>query len=185
MYRNPLAQSIAAATLLLSVPSYASTDLFFSEYIEGSSYNKALEVANNTGESVDLSNYSIDVYSNGSPTASASYELSGNLAAGSVFIFAHSSADEAILDLADQTTGATTIPNGDDAVALVNNGELVDVIGQIGFDPGSQWGSGLTSTKDNTLRRKSDITNGDSNGADLFDPAVEWDGFDNNTFDGL
>ena len=184
MYRKPLAQSIAAATLLLSLPSYASTDLFFSEYIEGSSFNKAFEIANNTGDAVDLSTYSINVYSNGSPDVSASYDLSGNLASGSVFVFAHSNADPLILDLADQTTGGN-MPNGDDAVALVNNGELIDVIGQIGFDPGSRWGSDLSSTQNNTLRRKSSVVDGDTNGADVFDPALEWDGFGNDVFDGL
>ena len=62
---------------------------------------------------------------------------------------------------------------------------MLDVIGQIGSDPGSQWGTGLTSTADNTLRRKADICAGDPVGSDAFDPAVEWDGFANDTFDGL
>ena len=33
----------------------ATSDLLFSEYIEGSSFNKALEIYNGTGASVDLS----------------------------------------------------------------------------------------------------------------------------------
>jgi hypothetical protein len=47
------------------------------------------------------------------------------------------------------------------------------VIGQIGFDPGSEWGSGLTSTADNTLRRKPSIEAGDPNGTDAFDPSIQ------------
>ena len=39
------------------------------------------------------------------------------------------------------------------------------MIGQVGFDPGTEWGTGLTSTADNTLRRKTAITAGDTNGA--------------------
>ena len=62
---------------------------------------------------------------------------------------------------------------------------LIDVVGQIGFDPGTEWGSGLTSTADNTLRRKVAIQAGDTNGADAFDPAAQWDGFATDTFDGL
>ena len=59
------------------------------------------------------------------------------------------------------------------------------MIGQIGFDPGTEWGTGLTSTADNTLRRKATVSGGDTNGSDVFDPAIEWDGFATDTFDGL
>ena len=59
------------------------------------------------------------------------------------------------------------------------------MIGQIGVDPGTEWGTGLTSTADNTLRRKASVEAGDANGSDAFDPAVEWDGFATDTFDGL
>jgi predicted extracellular nuclease len=61
----------------------------------------------------------------------------------------------------------------------------VDVIGQVGYDPGSQWGSGDTSTADNTIRRKSTICAGDTNPSDAFDPALEWDGYPLHTWDGL
>ena len=54
---------------------------------------------------------------------------------------------------------------------------MLDSIGQVGVDPGTEWGTGLTSTADNTLRRKATVTAGDPNGADAFDPAAEWDGF--------
>ena len=60
-----------------------------------------------------------------------------------------------------------------------------DVFGQIGVDPGSSWGSGSTSAKDNTLRRKDGICQGDNNGFNHFDPVNEWDGFDKDTFDDL
>lgn len=62
---------------------------------------------------------------------------------------------------------------------------LVDAIGEVDFDPGSQWGSGLTSTKDNTIRRMNNVCAGDDQPLDPFDPAGEWDGFANNTFGGL
>jgi hypothetical protein len=62
---------------------------------------------------------------------------------------------------------------------------VIDSIGQQGVDPGTEWGTGLTSTMDNTLRRKPTIEAGDTNPTDAFDPAAEWDGFANDTFDGL
>jgi len=58
----------------------AATELFFSEYIEGSGFNKALEIYNGTGAPVDLGagNYVLQLYSNGSPTVSQSVNLTGS-----------------------------------------------------------------------------------------------------------
>ena len=57
--------------------------------------------------------------------------------------------------------------------------------GQIGTDPGAEWGTGLTSTSDNTLRRKATICAGDTNGGNAFDPALQWDGYAVDTFGGF
>ena len=62
---------------------------------------------------------------------------------------------------------------------------ILDVIGQVGFDPGTEWGTGLASTADNTLRRKTSISAGDANGSDAFDPSTEWDGYANDDISGL
>ncbi|MHC4177143.1 MAG: endonuclease/exonuclease/phosphatase family protein, partial [Planctomycetota bacterium] len=68
---------------------------------------------------------------------------------------------------------------------VLNEETAVDAIGQVGFDPGSEWGAGDTSTQNNTIRRKDTVCQGDTDETDAFDPAVEWDGFLQNTFDGL
>jgi hypothetical protein len=164
----------------------ASSELFFSEYIEGSSNNKALEIHNGTGASIDLAaeGYSVQMCFNGNATCTLTIALTGTVAAGDVYVLAQSSASATILAQADQTNGSGWF-NGDDAVLLRHDGALIDSIGVRGFDPGSEWGSGLTSTADNTLRRKSSISAGDTNDVDAFDPAVEWDGFATDTFDGL
>lgn len=167
-----------------------SQDLFISEYIEGSSNNKAIEIYNGTGTAVDLAalGYKLVLYSNGSSSPSQIINLTGVLAAGDVFVLAHASAGQAILDVADQTTGIG-LYNGDDVVALAKGPDnaltLVDVIGQIGVRPNPEWGSGTASTLDNTLRRQASVTDGDTNGSDTFDPAAQWEGFASNTFDGL
>ena len=101
-----------------------------------------------------------------------------------VYVVAQASADPAILAVADQTNAAGWF-NGNDAVVLRKGTTVLDVIGQVGVDPGTEWGTGLTSTGDNTLRRKPTIVAGDTNGSDAFDPATEWDGFVADTFDGL
>ena len=172
----------AWSTALAATPS----ELFFSEYIEGSSNNKALEIYNGTGATIDLAagGYNVQMYFNGSASASLTINLTGVVAPGDVFVLAQSSANATILAQADQTNGAGWF-NGDDAVVLRKGTTVIDAIGQIGFDPGSEWGSGLTSTADNTLRRKATICAGDPNGSDVFDPSVEWEGFATDTFDGL
>ena len=59
------------------------------------------------------------------------------------------------------------------------------MIGQIGFDPGTEWGTGVNSTADNTLRRGAATCVGDSDGTNAFDPSVGWTGFATDTADGL
>ena len=172
------------------LPVAASANgLFFSEYIEGSSNNKALELFNATGSSIDLAagNYQIWVFFNGGTTATQQWALTGTIASMGTYVVANSSAGAAILNVADQTTGSIWY-NGDDAVALLTVGAdttMIDVIGQIGFDPGSEWGTGLQSTADNTLRRNPGVCDGDPDGSNVFDPSVEWTGFATDTFDGL
>ena len=180
--------SLLAAGLLLAPTARADAiaELFFSEYIEGSSNNKALEIFNGTSAAVDLAagGYAVQMYFNGNTVAGLTLALLGTLAPGDVFVLAHASANATILLQADQLSGSTFF-NGDDAIALVHGGAIVDVIGQIGLDPGAEWGAGLTSTADNTLRRKGSVTNGDPDGADPFDPAIAWEGFAVDTVDGL
>lgn len=179
-------------TMLLTVPPLQSvradtpTDLFFSEYVEGSGNNKALEIYNGTGATIDLSAdaYNIQFYFNGSITAGLTINLTGTVADGDVYVVAHSSADASILAQADITSGAGFF-NGDDAIVLRKGTTVIDVIGQIGFDPGTEWGAGLISTADNTIRRVDTVCAGDTNSTDVFDPSIEWEGFGTNTFDGL
>jgi len=181
------AATLATTAALVGVPGIATaapTDLLISEYVEGTSNNKAVEIYNGTGMSVNLSGYQLEVYFNGATTAGFTAPLSGSLADGDVFVFAHSGANAAILAHADATTGSG-LWNGDDAVVLRRSGAVVDSLGQVGADPGSEWGSGLTSTADNTLRRKPTVTSGDTDVSDAFDPADEWDGFAADTVDGL
>jgi hypothetical protein len=188
MLKGLLRLGVAAVALAAPATAFAATptELFFSEYIEGSSNNKALEIYNGTPFTVNLGlqGYSVQMFFNGSSSALTTVNLAGSVAPGDVYVLAQSSAAAAILNQADQTSSASWY-NGDDAVVLRKGTQIVDVIGQIGFDPGTEWGTGLTSTADNTLRRKDAITAGDTNGADVFDPALEWSGFATDTFGGL
>lgn len=174
----------ALAGLCVAGNGLCATDLMISEYIEGSSNNKAVELYNGTDHAIDLAAYELAVYFNGSTTAGLTLNLTGSVAPGDVYVVAHSSAAEAVLNQADFTTGAGLF-NGDDAIALMNGGAVIDSLGQVGFDPGSEWGSGDTSTQNNTLRRLASIDAGDTDPTDTFDPAVQWAGFANDSFDDL
>jgi predicted extracellular nuclease len=162
----------------------AAGDLFISEYVEGSSNNKSIEIYNGTGATVDLAGYSLQGYSNGSATPQSPITLVGTVASGDVHVVANTSASEPLKAVADQLSGSVNF-NGNDVVTLRKGTDLLDVVGQIGSDPGTEWGTGLTSTADNTLRRKDTVCVGDTDGSNAFDPATEWDGFAVDTFGGL
>lgn len=138
-----------------------SSDLFFTEYIEGSSYNKAIEIYNGTDASVDLSAYSLEL----SNTAGA-ITLAGTLAVGDVFVVANPSASQSILSEADQQDSGMAF-NGDDSITLKKNGTVIDIIGTAGTSFG----------QDTTLVRKVDITEG-SNSYN----STEWNTYSKDTF---
>lgn len=180
-----LTRGALCAAALASLSAHA--DIYFSEYIEGSSNNKALELYNSGDSAVNLAGYKIEAYFNGGTTANTSFtiNLSGTIPAKGVFVVAPTNANSTILGKANQTFGTAWF-NGDDAIVLKNSGGvIIDSFGQIGFDPGTEWGSGLASTADNTLRRKASVTTGDTNTADVFDPSAQWDGFATDSFDDL
>ncbi|MCU1537469.1 MAG: hypothetical protein JWP82_1820 [Humibacillus sp.] len=190
--RGRVAGATAAAMVLGLVPfvaaaptaSAAPGELFISEYVEGSSNNKAIEIFNGTGATVDLSAYDVQVFANGASTANTTTKLLGSVAAGDVFVYANTNANAAIVAASDQRSGNANW-NGNDAIVLRKGGAVIDSIGQVGFDPGAEWGTGLTSTADNTLRRKSSVQAGDTVADDAFDPSVQWDGFAVDTVSGL
>ncbi|GAA4404580.1 hypothetical protein GCM10023168_17460 [Fodinibacter luteus] len=184
--------ALAVVTPVALVPTAAQAaagDLFLSEYIEGSSSSsssKALEIYNGTGSAIDLaaSSYSIQMFSNANTTAGVTINLTGTVAANDVYVVAQSASVSAVLEQADQTNGSGWY-NGNDTVVLRKGTVVLDSIGQIASNPTTEWGSGLTSTADNTLRRKSTICVGDTDPTNAFDPAIEWDGYAADTFGGL
>lgn len=164
-------------------PTPSPNELFFSEYIEGSNVNKALEIYNPTSSPIDLAanGYKVQIYFNGNTNPNVTINLIGVVNSNDVFVLAEKNAHTDILNQADQTD-ASSWYNGDDTIVLMRNTVIIDVIGQIGFDPGSQWGEGLVSTQDNTLVRKCFITKGDTDGTDPFNLTAEWDGYPEDDF---
>lgn len=182
-----------SVTITVTEPPVIDTNctLIISEYIEGSSNNKAIELYNGTGASIDLAagQYMLQHYNNGSATPSYTLGMTGVVASGSTFVIANASANSAITSLADLVTSSQVMTfNGDDAIVLRKDGSsgpVIDAIGQTGVDPGVEWGSDLTSTADNTIRRRYEYGVGRTNTTQSFDPSIEWEGFAVDTFDGL
>jgi uncharacterized protein len=163
-------------------------ELFISEYVEGSATNQAIEIFNptDTPMSLSASGYRLEFYGDGSTAVTGGVLLIGVIQPGGTWVVVPTDASDALKAKANQTFNTSAFWfDGNDAVALTHSGSAIDIIGQIGFDPGEEWGSGLTGTRDHTLRRKAGITAGDTDGTDAFDPSVEWDGFPMDTFDGF
>lgn len=194
-------------TSLLSINLIAQdcSDLFISEYVEGSSNNKAIEIYNPTSSTIDLSAYKIVRYANGSNSGSDDMTLSGTLNPYSTWVITNSdtlSSNEfgyieiELYNMADQLAPVYPSPlymNGNDAIGLTKNGELIDLVGKIGEDPGDAWTDDVTAgftdanggswwTKNHTLVRKASVKKGVSTSPILFDPTAEWDSLSINTW---
>lgn len=191
-------------------------DLFFSEYVEGTGNNKALEVFNPTALTVDLSKYVLARYVNGSMNVDT-VGLAGMLQPGDTYVVvidkrdpagtgSNIQADPALQAVADtflcpdQNINPTMYFNGNDAMALrKRTGELVDLIGKIGENPGFGWTDdslcsagafsslcGATAwTTNHTMVRKFSVTAGIKMNPSWFDVTRQWDTLPVNTFDSL
>ncbi|MEO8591089.1 MAG: lamin tail domain-containing protein [Flavobacteriales bacterium] len=207
MRRTLLLLSVTAAPLFLAAQC---SDIFFSEYCEGSSQNKALELYNPTQSTIDLSQYVIKRYSNGSFTASESLTLSGSIPASHTIVVTNGQLDSAggfgfcdtvLYNLGQlHCTGVYPTPmyyNGDDAITLeLLNGTIVDLIGEVGVDPGGAWTDDATAnytdgnggswwTANHTLVRKHTVEQGVTANPSPFNVTLEWDSLPNNTWTGL
>ncbi len=162
----------------------SATDLLFSEYIEGSSNNKALEIYNGTGADVSLDAYTVVLYSNANTDPGNTASLSGTLTDGDVFVIANASADPAILAESDMESTVNYF-NGNDCLVLYKDydsetktGTVVDSIGKIGGN--IYYEANGVDLLDNTLTRKTLV--GDTDPTDDYDPSLDWESHDNNDF---
>ena len=151
----------------------ASTELFISEYVEGSLNNKVIEIANFTGASISLSSYTLARNTNSGTSWGSALQLTGTIPDQDVFVIARGDASAAAQAQADQLSSADAMSfNGDDPVGLFKNGSLIDLFGNYN-------GSNPYSNK--TYRRKSTVAGPTTN----FNVTNEWDEYPQDTFDGL
>jgi len=209
--------------LLLSVLAIATagfafsqcSDLFFSEYVEGSGNNNGLEIYNPTQNTIDLSGYVVKRYSNGSGAVTESLALSGMLVSGDVVVVINGQTDSVWVDppgywsvpidpafyakgdIFDVDYPAPMYFNGDDAITLeTTSGGIVDIFGKVGEDPGSAWTDDATAgytdanggtwwTKRQTLVRKKTVMDGTIMNPVAFNATLEWDSLPDDTWDSL
>ena len=151
----------------------SSNDLFISEYVEGLSYNKAIEIANFTGNSINLSNYSIARDRNSLGEFNPALQLTGTLVSGNVHVIVNTQAYQETLDRSNQTSDTDAISfNGDDPVGLFKDGILIDIFGNFG---------GENAFQNKTYRRKASV-NGSTT---TFDLVGEWDEYETNNITDL
>ena len=134
-----------------------ATDLIISEYVEGSGNNKAIELYNGTGSSINLSNYSLKKQVNGDGEFVNELTLSGTLANGDTYVIVSNAgttnlADSNFVNL--ETNSQALSFNGNDAVALYKNSERtqtqIDVVGVV--DQTADWGKDVTLVRNSSVK---------------------------------
>ncbi|MBP6987208.1 MAG: lamin tail domain-containing protein, partial [Ferruginibacter sp.] len=188
-------QSIAVAPSTFNCTNLApnASDLLISEYVEGSSNNKAIEIYNGTGAAVNLQDYALRIFTNGASSPSNGIILPNfSLANGATYVIVNNGAG--IITTYNLISATVINFNGDDALALVKNptttttgGTFVDIFGRIGEDPGTAWVNLPNTTLDATLRRKSTVINGVNTNPGASFPTLlsEWEVFAQNNISGL
>lgn len=195
--------SAALFALLGFVSVQAQDALIISEYIEGSSNNKAIELFNTSFDSVDLGSYQIAQSVNG-----GGWEFYHTFPAGakigpqSTYVIITDQVDPTLFaaEDADEVLGFPSVVhhNGDDARAIIridttgetNDTTFVDIFGYPDVDPGSGWDvAGVTGgTANQTLVRKPNVYSGNVDSLGSFGTNAEdseWIVNDQNDFSDL
>ncbi len=156
-------------------PEPGNADLFISEYLEGGSFNKYIEIYNPTNQDIDLSSYKLAMHSysgsadNGNDAGIKEIALTGTLAAKMVIVYKHSKAT-IYTGAAEVISDEVINFNGNDPVILYKGDNIIDYFGVDNTPFGV----------DKTFRRKSTITAPSA----TYDPA-QWDEYPKETIDGL
>ncbi|KGL64051.1 endonuclease [Polaribacter sp. Hel1_85] len=138
--------------------SAASNELFFTEYLEGSSNNKALEIANFTGQTVSLANYSIKLGSNGSDFGTQTLTFTNEtIADGDVFVIGNSQITICTSEV--DIDSNVTYFNGNDVLGLFKNDVLIDIIGT--ENNSNTFGENVTLKRKSTIVSPNTVYNAD------------------------
>lgn len=183
---DPHASSMQGTITVTAAATSVSpcTEFFISEYVEGSSNNKAMEIYNPTASAKSIAGYTLALFSNGatSTTNTFVFPAGTTIPSHGTYVIAHAQGAAGLLAVADTSYGYPNVVsyNGDDAVVLLDpNNDTLDIIGIVGVDPGSNWTVGTGATNEYTLERMASITQGQ---LDWAIGATEWTVYPQNTF---
>ena len=136
---------------LTSSFSVSASPLLFTEYVEGTGFNKALEIMNVSGSPVDLDAFRIEMVqkSNSGNTPINLGSLSGTLAPNEMVVLVkdHDDSDINLHESIKLHAMAGLDSNGDDTVFLKRGTETIDTIGTLGTENSAPY------IKDMTLER--------------------------------
>ncbi|GLB52289.1 hypothetical protein NBRC110019_13280 [Neptunitalea chrysea] len=166
---NNSAESTQSCEMTPASSGDYATDLFFSEYVEGSGNNKALEIANFTGATINLSTYSLKLSANGNSgwTQTYSFPTSATVSDSDVYVIGNGSLTVCTSEVDDQNNAITGF-NGNDAIGLFKDGVLIDIIGELG--------NSSDFAQNTTLVRIASV-----HGSNTTFNLSEWDNYSSNT----
>lgn len=144
----------AATDYLLKIfqPEQKAGDLIISTYVEGSSYNKAIEIFNGTGKTIDLSKYALRKQSNGDGAFGTVLRLSGQLQNNKTYTIVNGTAtNSTLLQKANLLNDSIVQVNGNDAICLTRNGMVIDMVGEANAGANVYWGLDVTLQRKNTV----------------------------------
>ena len=204
---------IASFAINLNAQIVDCSELFISEYIEGPGNNNAIEIYNPTNATIDLTGYTINRYGNGANSGPDVWPLTGSIAAGEAIAVGNGQLDslwvstywsvpvDPVFYNACGIHGSGLYPtpfyfNGDDAMTLEKEGNIIDIFGKVGEDPGAAWtddvmagytdaNGGTWWTKRQTLVRKAAVMQGVTQNPILFNPTLEYDSLPDATYTGM
>lgn len=163
---------------------WVQAQLMFSQYVDGSSNRKGLEIYNPDGTTVNLADYEIQQFNNGGTAKTATFRLQGSLTSKQKFLVGRSELQAELGSKVNQVAALSF--NGDDAVVLVYKGTPVDRFGRIGERPEAGWGTAVSSLGNSFKRNETENPVLSIDATSTFDLDRSWSAWTNrNDFSNL
>jgi PKD repeat protein len=159
----------------------ACQSLMFSEYVCDTNQNQAIELVNASSQVINLENWAIALYPNGTFNPTQTLDLSGSLEPYQTLVIVNPSADSALQSLSSNASGVCNF-DGNDVVVLLKNGSIVDAIGMLGESPANGWPVGGLNTQSISMLRDITVSRPNPN---WDDSQFDWIAYAAGTFNNL